>query len=202
MLMRQSDIGVNAMVSPWERDALRWDNAPLATATNSLRKPAEATKLRREGRQSRKCRVSISTMQWFFLVLALLAALTELHTGTFYLAGVAVAALATAVLGFWIRDDLLIVVFLLLCALLMAAMMLYRRRSERGKVMPDLDVGQSVLVQSVSQPNSQILVSYRGTSWEAVMDDGAAVVPGDTAIIAGRADKLLHLILPPQQAQS
>jgi membrane protein implicated in regulation of membrane protease activity len=39
-------------------------------------------------------------MQWVFLILALSAALAELHTGTFYLTGVAVAALLTTLLGF------------------------------------------------------------------------------------------------------
>ncbi len=39
-------------------------------------------------------------MQWVFLVLALLAALAELHIGTFYLAGVAVAALLASLTGF------------------------------------------------------------------------------------------------------
>jgi hypothetical protein len=30
-----------------------------------------------------------------------------------------------------------------------------------------------------------------------VMDDGAAVAPGDTAIIVSRTDKLLHLVSLP-----
>ena len=46
------------------------------------------------------------------------------------------------------------------------------------------------------------MVSYRGTNWEAVMDDGAVLAPGDTAIIARKTDKLLHLVLPPKAAQT
>src|SRR5487761_1972528 len=114
-------------------------------------------------------------MQWFFLVLALLAALVELHTGTFYLAGVAAAALLTTVIGFWLRDDLLIVVFLVLCAALMAAVMRSRRKWTRGKALADFDVGQIVSVQSVLPHGNRLLVSYRGTNWEAVMDDGSVI---------------------------
>lgn len=74
-----------------------------------------------------------SPMQWVFLVLALLAALAELHTGTFYLAGVAAAALLTALMGFWIRGDLLIFAFVALCAILTAAVMLSWRHQARTK---------------------------------------------------------------------
>lgn len=140
-------------------------------------------------------------MQWVFLVLALWAALVELHTGTFYLAAVAAAALLTALIGFWIRDDLLIVVFLLLCAIMMAAVMLLRRKSTRGAPLADFDIGQSVSVQGVSQHGNRLVVSYRGTNWEAVTDDGGVLGPGDTAIIARKTDKLLHLVLPPRIAR-
>ena len=52
-------------------------------------------------------------MHWAFLVLAVLAALAELHTGTFYLAAVAIAAGIITVAGFWMPDYLLVSVFLL-----------------------------------------------------------------------------------------
>jgi len=141
-------------------------------------------------------------MQWVFLVLALWAALVELHSGTFYLAAVAGAALLTTVIGYWIRGDLLILVFLILCGMLLAAVMLYRRRRAPGTTLADLDVGQSVTISGVSQHGNQLTVSYRGTTWEAVMDDGAAVAPGDTAVISRRTDKLLHLTVPRAVAQT
>lgn len=140
-------------------------------------------------------------MQWFFLVLALVAALVELQTGTFYLAAIAAAALITSVLGHWVRDDLLIVVFLLLCAVLVAAVALWRRKAGRGRTLPDFDIGQTVSVQSVSPRDHRLLVSYRGTNWEAVAEDGAVLAPGDTAIIKRKTDKLLHLTAPPKPAQ-
>lgn len=141
-------------------------------------------------------------MQWVFLVLALWAALVELHTGTFYLAAVAVAGVLTALIGFWIRDDLLIVVFLALCAVMMAAVMLFRRKSTHSGPLADFDIGQSVSVQGVSQQGNRLTVSYRGTNWEAVMDDGAVIAPGDIAIITRKTDKLLHLALSPKGART
>jgi len=141
-------------------------------------------------------------MQWAFLVLAVLAALVELHTGTFYLAAVAAAALLTALIGFWIRGDLLIFVFLVLCAILTVAVMLSRRTWARSKGLADFDIGQSVSVRGVSPQGDRLMVSYRGTTWEAVTDDGSVLAPGDVAIIKRKTDKLLHLALPPKVAQS
>jgi membrane protein implicated in regulation of membrane protease activity len=141
-------------------------------------------------------------MQWVFLVLALWAALVELHSGTFYLAAVAAAALATAAAGFWISGDLLIVAFVGLCAVLLGAVYLWRRTWVAHKALADFDVGQSVSVRGVSQPGDRLLVSYRGAHWDAVMDDGSAPVPGDTAVIARKTDKLLHLVLPPKRVHT
>jgi membrane protein implicated in regulation of membrane protease activity len=141
-------------------------------------------------------------MQWVFLVLAVWAALVELHTGTFYLAAVAAAAGFTALLGYWIHNDLLILVFVLLCAVLLGAVLLWRRTWAARKALADLDIGQSVSVRGVSPQNNRLMVSYRGANWEAVMDDGSAPAPGDTAVIAGKTDKLLHLVLPPKRAQT
>jgi membrane protein implicated in regulation of membrane protease activity len=135
-------------------------------------------------------------MQWVFLVLALLAALAELHTGTFYLAGVAAAALLTTLMGFWFRGDLLIFAFVVLCAILTAAVMLSRRHRERTKGLADFDIGQTVTIRDVPSPGNCLTVSYRGVNWQAVMEDGSVPVPGSTAIIKRKTDKLLHLALP------
>ncbi len=142
-------------------------------------------------------------MQWVFLVLALGAALVELHTGTFYLAAAAAAALLTALTGFWIRGDLLIFVFVILCAILMAAVMSYHRRHRvQGKDLADFDIGKTVTVRSVLPQGNRLLVSYRGVDWEAVMEDGSVLAPGGTAIIMRKSDKLLHLASPPETAQT
>lgn len=136
-------------------------------------------------------------MQWAFLVLALLAALAELHTGTFYLAAVAAAALITTVIGFRVSDDMLIFVFLFLCAALIACVMLARSKWVPREALADFDIGQSVSICGVSPNGQRLIVTYRGVNWEAVMDDGSVPPPGQTAIITRKTDKLLHLALPP-----
>lgn len=141
-------------------------------------------------------------MQWVFLVLALSAALAELNTGTFYLAGIAAAAFVTALIGFWIRGDLLVFAFVILCAILLAAVMLFRRHQARGKDLADFDIGQTVMVRGVSPKGNTLLVSYRGVDWEAVMEDGSMPAPGSTAVIVRKTDKLLHLALPPKMART
>jgi membrane protein implicated in regulation of membrane protease activity len=135
-------------------------------------------------------------MQWVFLVLALLAALAELHTGTFYLAGVAAAALLTALIGFGIPGDILIVVFVVLCAVLTGAVMLSRRHQARTEGLADLDIGQTVMISDVPPPGNCLTVSYRGVNWQAVMEDGSIPAAGSIAIIKRKTDKLLHLTLP------
>jgi membrane protein implicated in regulation of membrane protease activity len=141
-------------------------------------------------------------MQWVFLVLAILAALSELHTGTFYLAGVSVAALLTTVIGFWLRGDWLIFVFVILCAGLMLAVMLLRRHQERSQNLADFDIGQTVTVRDVAPHGNHLTVGYRGTNWDAMMDDGAVLGPGDLAVITRKTDKLLHLVRAPETAQT
>ena len=141
-------------------------------------------------------------MQWVFLVLALLAALAELHTGTFYLAGVAAAALLTALIGFGIPGDLLIVVFVVLCAVLTGAVMLRRRHQALTEGLADLDIGQTVTISDLPPPGNCLTVSYRGVNWQAVMEDGSVPAPGSTAVIKRKIDKFLYLALPPDMAQT
>jgi membrane protein implicated in regulation of membrane protease activity len=141
-------------------------------------------------------------MQWVFLVLAVLAALSELHTGTFYLAGVSVAALLTTIIGFWIRGDWLIFVFVVLCAALMLGVLLLRQRQGRSRNLTDFDIGQTVTVRDVSPQRDRLTVNYRGTNWEATMDDGAVLAPGDIAVISRKTDKLLHLVITPKAART
>ena len=141
-------------------------------------------------------------MLWVFLVLAVLAALAELNTGTFYLAGVAVAALLTALIGIWIRGDELIIVFAALCAILTGAILLLRRNRARGDSLADFDIGQTVTIREAVPHGHRLVVSYRGVDWQAEMEDGSIPPPGSTAIIKRKADKLLYLVLPPGAAPS
>ncbi len=132
-------------------------------------------------------------MQWVFLVLGLVAAIAELNSGTFYLAGVAAAAFLTALSGLWIRADWLPVAFLLFCIGLLPAVLLLRRRLSRGRTLPDPDVGQIVTVVSISEGSGRLVVSYRGSRWEGVLERGKMPEPGQSATITHKTDKLLHL---------
>ena len=134
-------------------------------------------------------------MQWVFLVTAIWAALVELHTGTFYLAGVAAASLLTMLVGFWLRSDWLIFVFVALCAVFTLGVTLLRRLQWRTAGLADFDVGQSVTVSRAPGPDGRLAVRYRGTEWEAVMDDGATPAAGDAAVITRKSDKRLHLVM-------
>lgn len=133
-------------------------------------------------------------MQWVFLVLGLAAAIAELNSGTFYLAGVAAAAFLTSLSGFWIPADWLPIAFLVFCVGLWPAVLLLRWQLSRGQTLPDPDLGQRVTVVSVSEEGSgRLVVSYRGSRWEAVLDWGKMPEPGQSATIIDKTDKLLHL---------
>ncbi|HTU55337.1 MAG TPA: NfeD family protein [Acetobacteraceae bacterium] len=132
-------------------------------------------------------------LQWVFLVLGLVAAIVELNSGTFYLAGIAAASFLTALAGFWIGADWLPIAFLVFCVGLLPGVVLVRRRLSRGRSLPDADIGQIVTVVSVSEESGRLVVSYRGSRWDAVADRGTVLEPGQSAVITGKTDKLLHL---------
>ena len=114
-------------------------------------------------------------MQWVFLVLAVAAALIELHTGTFYLAAVAAAALLTTLLGVWVRDDLLILVFLLLCAMCSPSPSCCSAAAGRTAMRSPISTWASAVSIASLSPHGHRLIAqgYRGANWEAVMEDGA-----------------------------
>lgn len=135
-------------------------------------------------------------MQWMFLVLGLVAAVFELATGTFYLAGLAAAALLTALAALWVAPGILPVAFVVLCVGVLPAVRLLRRRLARSRALPDADIGQRVTVVSVAAETRHLVVSYRGSRWDAVVDNGTLPAPGQSAVITAKTDKLLHLALP------
>jgi len=50
-----------------------------------------------------------------------------------------------------------------------------------------------VTVVSVSEGSGRLVVSYRGSRWDAVLDWGKMPEVGQIATITRRTDKLLHL---------
>ena len=135
----------------------------------------------------------VTAMQWLFFVLALLAALAELHTGTFYLAAVAAVALVTAVVGWWIDEGHLIVTFVVLCFAACALVWLNHRKVARKPAFPDFDTGQDVTVEAIERGNNRLTVSYRGTRWDAVLDDGPPPAIGACVQITRKSGSVLHV---------
>ncbi len=136
-------------------------------------------------------------MAWLFLVLALWAGLVELHSGTFYLAAVAVAAMIAAVAGIWVRGDLLPFVFLLAAAAMLPPAMYARRRLARRRGLVDFDIGEQVTVLEVPPGHDRLIVSHRGSRWDAVLDSGPTPEAGDRAVIVRKDGSLLHLATRP-----
>ena len=136
-------------------------------------------------------------MAWLFLVLALWAGLVELHSGTFYLAAVAVAAMLAAVAGIWVRGDLLPFVFLLAAVAVLPPAMYARRRLARRRGLADFDLGQEVTVLESPPGRDRLIVSHRGSRWDAVLDSGPAPEVGDLAVIVRKDGSLLHLATRP-----
>ena len=140
-------------------------------------------------------------MLFVFLVIALVCAVLELFTGTFYLAVVAVAALLTAIGGLWLPPDFLHWLFFALCVVLLPVGMLLRHRlAANTRELADFDVGQAVTIVSGPGPDQHFLVTYRGSEWSAVVDEGPSPCPGSTAVILRKTDNLLHLRVTPQES--
>ena len=141
-------------------------------------------------------------MQWAFLVLALWAALLELHSGTFYLAAIATVALLTFVLGFWVREDLLLMVFVAGCLGGLGLIWVWRRSLPRGRGLPDLDAGGEAIVTAIGPEDDRLVVTYRGTRWDAVMEHGPPPAIGTPVRITRKTGSLLHLAAPAGAAPS
>lgn len=132
-------------------------------------------------------------MQWAFLILALLAGLSELHTGTFYLAAIAAVAFVTFLLGFVLPDEALLMTFLGGLVVAVGLVWFIRRRFARRTGLRDLDLGQPVRVDAVEPATGRLVVHYRGTRWDAEMAAGAAPAPGGMARIVGHNGNRLRL---------
>jgi membrane protein implicated in regulation of membrane protease activity len=136
-------------------------------------------------------------MHWVFLVLALLAALAELHTGTFYLAAVAAVALVTYLLGLRLDEEILIFVFAGGCILAAIMVWAWHRRRHRHRGLGDFDMGQEVTVASILPRENRLTVSYRGTRWDAILDDGPPPPVGSVLWIRRKQGSILHLVRKP-----
>ena len=132
-------------------------------------------------------------MNWVFLVLGLWVGLVELHTGTFYLAAVAAVALLTFVLGFFVPEEASLLIFLALCVASLVTVWVLRRRLFRKKELSDLDAGREVTITAIAPGHNRVVVAYRGTRWDAVIDDDTRPEIGGIAQIVRKTGNVLHL---------
>lgn len=121
-----------------------------------------------------------------WLVIGTLLIVGELVTGTFYLLIFGIAAwvgAGAAYLGHGLDYQLAAAGITALAGLPIVVRYGNRWRRGPGAANPDLDVGNDVRIESVTDA-SRLTVRYRGSLWNAVTDDGAATVAvGDIAVI-------------------
>ncbi|MFU1913602.1 NfeD family protein [Bordetella avium] len=137
---------------------------------------------------------------WIWFGLAALALIGEVASGTFYLLlvalGLASAGLA-AWAGFGLEWQLIVcAVFALLGLLLLRRRGVLKKRELNASRNADvnLDIGQTVMVESWSADNST-RVQYRGASWQARLASGQTAGPGRHVITEIRG---VVLILAPK----
>ncbi|MGC9238301.1 MAG: NfeD family protein [Acidithiobacillus sp.] len=140
-------------------------------------------------------------MAAIYLLIAFVAGVAELFTGTFYLAAVALAALITLGASAIVPSALLHWVFLLACLFTIPATMVLRHRLARKATgIDDMDLGQTVAVLAGPDAQQRYRVQYRGSEWMAELESGSAC-PGDRAVIVGKEGNILKLAVsdPPLQ---
>jgi membrane protein implicated in regulation of membrane protease activity len=117
------------------------------------------------------------SLAWAFV--GLLLVITELLTGTFYLLMLGIAGFGAA-LAAWLGFDFGIqaTVFVAVSAAGCYWVHAYRAKNQ-AQQMTSIDAGQPASFESwVDQASGLARVRYRGASWEAQLDDSAALQPG------------------------
>lgn len=116
---------------------------------------------------------------FLWVILGLTLVIVELLTGTFYLLVLGVAAFGAA-LAAWLGQGFPVqaIVAALIAALGCYAVHVYRAKSTTRQMSP-VDAGQPAHFESwIDQGARLARVSYRGASWDALVDGDAAVDAG------------------------
>jgi len=131
--------------------------------------------------------MTFSNMWW---LLAGLAVVAELLTGTVYLLLIAAGFAAAALASYWnLHPSLQVVVAAVIGAGLVLVWWRIRAPARRAALSPqadrdlNLDIGQTVLVGEW-QAGGTASVMHRGARWTAVSPDGGAPAPGLHRIVA------------------
>ncbi|MEY2342627.1 NfeD family protein [Acidithiobacillus sp. IBUN Pt1247-S3] len=143
-------------------------------------------------------------MLLLYLIIAVIAGLAELFTGTFYLAAVALAALITLIAGFVLPQLTLHWVFLASSIILiLASTWLRHRLARKASGVDDLDLGQAVEILRGPDAQGRYRVRYRGSEWPAVLEEDDSACAGASAVIVAHEGNLLHIaLLPPSSRES
>ena len=116
---------------------------------------------------------------FLWAILGLTLVIVELLTGTFYLLMLAVAAFGAALAawagqGFGVQTVVAAVIAGFGCY----GAHVYRSKNAREQ-MPHVDAGQPASFENWVDPGARLArVSYRGASWDALVEGDAAVEPG------------------------
>ncbi len=130
------------------------------------------------------------------LVIGAIIAVSEMHTLTIYLIAVALACFAggaVAFLGVGLNGTLAVVGVVILLGLPIAHWVRGRLKNRASDEVSNDDVGRTVKV--LEADGESLRVSYRGTAWQARMQDASAAAPqsGQTLRIVAREGNVLVL---------
>jgi membrane protein implicated in regulation of membrane protease activity len=121
---------------------------------------------------------------FLWAILGLTLVIVELLTGTFYLLMLAIAAFGAAFVA-WLGHGfpVQVIVGSAIAAAGCYGVHVYRARNATEQ-MPSIDAGQPASFESwLDQPARRARVSYRGASWEAVVEGDAAPESGATLYV-------------------
>ena len=132
----------------------------------------------------------------YWLIAAVILVVLEMFVGTFYLLVIA-AALASVGLTEWLfatgmEFNLALLGVLCLGGIFLARRYQKRRASDHVQVNLPLDINQAVKIEQHLHDNVY-QVQYRGTVWQAQLQDTQDIGIGQTAYISGRQGNVLHI---------
>ena len=132
----------------------------------------------------------------YWLIAAVILVVLEMFVGTFYLLVIA-AALASVGLTEWLfatgmEFNLALLGVLCLGGIFLARRYQKRRASDHVQVNLPLDINQAVKIEQHLHDNVY-QVHYRGTVWQAQLQDNSDINIGQTAYISARQGNVLFI---------
>ena len=132
----------------------------------------------------------------YWLIAAVILVVLEMFVGTFYLLVIA-AALASVGLTEWLfatgmEFNLALLGVLCLGGIFLARRYQKRRSNDHVQVNLPLDINQAVKIEQHLHDNVY-QVHYRGTVWQAQLQDNSDINIGQTAYISARQGNVLFI---------